>query len=165
MLFAAAYPQWMTLQGHSSWAHVHAHTHRHTQLNKGKLEGSRRRGELWPRWTFKSWGDGWNAVVQAIVSACASLPYCLFVRVGQGWDNWSLAFAFLPSGLNLVSACMQVCACACLDHLVGTVANFSIRHTHTIFSIHPKGQALFIHYCVLSQWVAVPLQADAGGLQ
>lgn len=72
---------------------------------------------------------------------CMSVLYCLFVRVRvETTGVWPLLS--YPQGWIL-----SLCVCVCADHLVGTVANFSIRHTHTIFSICPKGQALFIHYC------------------
>lgn len=87
---------------------------------------------------------------------CRIVCLCEWVRV-ETTGVWPLLS--YPQGWIW---CMRVRACACVDHLVGTVANFSIRHTHTIFSIRPKGQALFIHHCVQSQRVAVPLQADAG---
>lgn len=150
-----------------SHTHMDVHTQIHT-TNKRSLEAGRRRDELWPHRTFKSRSNGWTPQLHK--------PLCLFVCVclyvcgvlfvcASGSElrqlESGLCFLTLRAGFGVG---VHMCACVCVDHLVGTVANFSIRHTHTIFSIHPKGQALFIRYCVQSQWVAVPLQADAGGL-
>lgn len=89
---------------------------------------------------------------------CAVLFVC---ESGSGLRQLEsgLCFLSLRAGFGV---CVRACVCVCVDHLVGTVANFSIRHTHTIFSICPKGQDLFIHYCIQSQWVAFPLKSDAG---
>ena len=159
---------------------MHWHTHTHTHMQTHRHSQPDTHSHTKERWrlaeeemNFDPAGHskvevkaGLHSCVSLCVCECVSVCvcvcawYCLFVGVGQGWDNWSLAFAFLPSGLDLVCVCVCVCVFICVDHLVGTVANFSIRHTHTIFSIRPKGQALFIHYCVHSQWVAAPLQPD-----
>lgn len=120
----------------------------HTPPHNGVLKGSRWRDELWP-------GGHWKAEVIAEPCKCVSVLECVHVwvccivclcervRVETTWV-WPL--------LSRPGAGFDVCvdARACCDHLVGSVANFSFGHTHTVFSVCPeRSRSILSPLCVI----------------
>lgn len=147
--YSVALQQWITLNDSARSFLLMIHT------NNYRNEDNCSRGTLTPVDTEGlTWLPG---LLRSCISLHVSFYTCvLFVCAnGSGLNQLQSGLCFLPSGLDLRCACVHAA-----DHLFGSVANFSIRRTHSIFSVCPKGQALFIDYCVQSQWVTAPLQAD-----
>lgn len=86
---------------------------------------------------FDPAGHSKAEVIAVLEPACVCvcvLHCCLYDWVGvETTGVWPLVS--YPQGWI---GCLPLCVFVCVDHLVGTVANFSIRHTHTRFSLRPE---------------------------